>query len=75
MSGFESGRVPNSHSVPKGHAGRVVMRLVDKIYEMTPGFTDVFDEDSFYLFAAAFTLLTCLVAFTASRFISIKPRD
>ncbi len=67
--------MPNSHSVPKGHAAPVVMHLVDKIYETTPGFTDVFDEDSFYLFAVIFTLLTFLGAFAASRFVTIKARD
>ena len=35
---------PHSHSQAKGHAGRVVMEVIDKYYEHTPGFQDVFDE-------------------------------
>ena len=68
-------KVPNSYSVPKGHAGKVVMEFVDKIYDTTPGFTDVFDEDSFYMFAGVFTLVVCLGAFIASRYIKIKCKD
>ena len=40
-----------------------------------PGFQDIFDEDSFYAFAACFTLLTCLAAFVASKYIKIKAKD
>ncbi|TRY72281.1 hypothetical protein TCAL_08590 [Tigriopus californicus] len=57
------------------HASKVVMDFVDKIYDQTPGFNDVFDEETFYMFAAGFTLLTCLVAFTASRYITIKGKS
>ena len=42
-------------------------QVIDKIYDKTPGFDDLFDEETFYVFAACFTLLTCLAAFVASR--------
>ena len=64
-----------SHSSPKGHAGRAVMEVIDKFYEQTPGFQDVFDEESFYIFATVFTLATCLAAFVASRYITLKSRE
>ena len=38
-------------------------------------FQDIFDEDSFYIFAAVFTVLTCLATFLASKYIKIKPKD
>ena len=69
------GHHPHSQSQPKGHGGRTVMTLVDKFYEHTPGFQDLFDEESFYIFATVFTLATCLAAFVASRYITLKSRD
>ena len=68
-------KIPNSYSVPKGHAGKVVMEFVDKVYDTTPGFNDVFDEDTFYMFAASVTIFACLAAFVASRYIKIKAKD
>ena len=68
-------KLPNSHSVPKGHAGRVVMEFVDKIYDTTPGFNDVFDEETFYVFAVVVAVTACLAAFIASRYITIKGKD
>ena len=65
----------HSQSQPKGHASHVVMEIIDKYYEQAPGFQDVFDEETFYIFAAVFTLATCLAAFVASRYITIKCRD
>ena len=70
-----AGHHPHSQSQPKGHGGRTVMELVDKFYEHTPGFQDLFDEESFYIFATVFTLVTCLAAFVASRYITIKCKD
>lgn len=49
--------------------------LIDKIYNDIPSFSEVFDEESFYLFAFLFTAITILVAFILSRFITIKPVD
>merc|ERR1711971_1424904 len=70
-----SHRVPHSYSVPKGNGGKVVMEFVDKFYDQAPGFQDVFDEESFYMFAAVFTLVSCLAAFLASRYITLKAKD
>ena len=59
----------HSQSQPKGS---VVMGIIDKYFEQAPGFQDVFDEETFYIFATVFTLATCLAAFVASRYITLK---
>ncbi len=69
MKDFEPQRRSHSHSQPKGHAGKVVMTLVDKLYDHAPSFEDIFDEQSFYVFAAGFTLMTIIAAFVASRYV------
>jgi len=56
-------------------ATKAVMQAVDKLYDHLPAFVDIFDEDSFYLFAGAFTLFTFLATFVASRYITLKQRD
>ena len=33
-----SHRIPHSYSVPKGNGGKVVMDIVDKVYDQAPGF-------------------------------------
>ena len=59
----------HSQSQPKGI---FVMGIIDKYFEQAPGFQDVFDEETFYIFATVFTLATCLAAFVASRYITLK---
>lgn len=49
------------------------MDIIERIYNDIPAFTDVFTEESFYVFVFGFTLVTILVAFVLSRFITIKP--
>ena len=41
----------------------------------TSFYQDIFDEESFYMFAAVFTLVSCLAAFLASRYITLKSKD
>lgn len=47
--------------------------LFDKVYGQIPAFADLFDEETFYVFAALFVACTCLVAFVLSRFVVLKP--
>lgn len=54
--------------LPKAH-----IQLVNKISKHIPAFTDVFDEQTFYITAAVFTLTTILVVIILSRFITLKP--
>lgn len=49
------------------------MDIIERIYNDIPAFTDVFTEESFYVFAVGFTLITIIGAFVLSRFITIKP--
>lgn len=49
------------------------LNLFNKIYDSLPAFVDVFDEETFYIFAVIVTLSTCVIAFILSRFVTIKP--
>ena len=49
------------------------LHVVEEIYNQIPAFTDVFSEDTFYIFVLIFVMSTILVAFILSRFITIKP--
>lgn len=49
------------------------LHVIEEIYKSFPAFTDVFSEDTFYIFVFFFVLSTILVAFILSRFITIKP--
>lgn len=51
------------------------LRLIDMLYSQVPAFTDVFDEETWYVFVICFIAGTFLVAFILSRFITIKPVD
>ncbi|XP_076246693.1 uncharacterized protein LOC143186799 [Calliopsis andreniformis] len=51
------------------------MKLIDTLYNQVPAFTDVFDEETWYIFVACFVAGTFLVAFILSRFITLKPVD
>lgn len=47
--------------------------LFFKVYGQIPAFKDIFDEETFYIFAVFFVLSTCVVAFILSRFIVLRP--
>lgn len=49
------------------------LSLVNKVYDFVPAFTDVFDEDTWYIFAGCFTAATLILTIVASRYISLKP--
>ena len=49
--------------------------VIEKIYNEIPAFTDIFTEETFYVFAFWFVCGTILVAFILSRYITIKPVD
>lgn len=49
--------------------------FIERIYHDLPTFSDVFNEETFYVFVVCFVLATILVAFVLSRFITIKPVD
>lgn len=49
--------------------------LLSGYYSDLPAFTDVFDEEGFYLAFIGMTLVTILAAFIASRFITLKEAD
>lgn len=49
------------------------MKLIDTLYNQVPAFSDIFDEETWYIFVSFFVAGTILVAFILSRFITIKP--
>ena len=51
------------------------LSLVNKVYDSVPAFTDVFDEDGWYIFAGCFTAATMILTLVASRFVTLKPVD
>ncbi|XP_037052479.1 uncharacterized protein LOC119086007 [Bradysia coprophila] len=51
------------------------MDVIENLYNGLPSFTDVFTEESFYVFVVCFVLSTFLIAFILSRFITIKPME
>lgn len=63
----------SSSSSSKGFQSSMI--LFNKVYEAMPMFTDVFDEESFYIFAFFFVVTTILVVIILSRFITIKEFD
>lgn len=48
------------------------LELFKRIEGCLPYFVDVFDEESFYLFAGLVVIVTILAAFILSKFIVIK---
>lgn len=55
----------------KQHRGN--LDVIETIYREIPAFTDIFTEETFYIFAFWFTIGTILIAFILSRYITIKP--
>lgn len=51
------------------------MDVIENLYNQIPTFTDVFTEESFYVFVVFFVVTTVLLAFVLSKFITIKPYD
>lgn len=49
------------------------IKLIEHFYSKVPAFTDVFDEETWYVFVTCFVAGTILLAFILSRFITIKP--
>lgn len=51
------------------------LELFRKLEDNLPSFSDVFDEETFYLFAFFVVVLTILVVFILSRFITLEECD
>lgn len=51
------------------------VKLVEHIYNQIPAFTDIFTEETFYMFVFGFVISTIVVVFILSRFITLKPVD
>ena len=51
------------------------LRLIDTMYKNVPAFTDIFDEETWYIFVFTFVLSTILIAFILSKYIKLRPVD
>ncbi|XP_014297157.1 uncharacterized protein LOC106693546 [Microplitis demolitor] len=51
------------------------LELIDTLYEHVPAFTDIFDEETWYIFVSCFVTGTFVIVFILSRFITINPVD
>lgn len=61
----------NHHNKAKtGH-----LKVIENLYNELPAFTDVFDEESFYVFVACFVTGTILLVVILSRYVKIKPLE
>lgn len=58
-----------------GKTGKGHMEVIERIYNDIPSFSDVFSEETFYIFAFFFVLGSFILAFVLSRCITIKPVD
>lgn len=47
-------------------------QLFSRLYSNLPGFTDIFDEETFYITAAAVTIVTLIVTMVLARYVKIK---
>ncbi|KYQ52779.1 hypothetical protein ALC60_08068 [Trachymyrmex zeteki] len=48
------------------------LRFLDDFYNQFPAFTDVFDEETWYVFVICFVAGTVLMAFILSKYVTIK---
>lgn len=49
--------------------------IISGFYNQLPAFTDVFDEESWYLFVICFVAFTLVVVYILSKFIKLQPVD
>ena len=55
--------------LPKDHTKKAI---AERLSQYIPSFTDIFDEESFYIFAFFFTFATIAVAIFLAKRIEIK---
>ncbi|XP_073992926.1 uncharacterized protein [Rhodnius prolixus] len=51
------------------------VKVIESLYSQIPAFTDVFDEDTFYIFVICFVISTLVLVLIISRFVTLKPID
>ncbi|EEB20478.1 mitochondrial 50S ribosomal protein L53, putative [Pediculus humanus corporis] len=79
LKSLEILRLINTHITPLSPVEEPVdsegynLKVIDSLYSQVPAFTDIFDEETWYIFAFCFVVGTVIVAFIISRFVTIKP--
>jgi len=51
------------------------IKLFNRLYDSLPAFTDVFDEETFYIFAGLTAATSVVLAIVLSRFITLRECD
>jgi len=59
----------------KKYRGGGAVDAVDHVYGHLPRFDEIFDEETFYIFAVGIVIMSIVVAFVLSRFITLKDHD
>ena len=49
------------------------LKFIDTVYRNLPAFTDIFDEEAWYIFVSCFIALTVIVFVFLSRTVKLKP--
>ena len=57
------------------YKGLAEREIIQRVSGWIPKFTDLFDEETFYIFAFTITTLAIIFAIFASRYITIKDSD
>ncbi|XKL61808.1 hypothetical protein PGB90_001641 [Kerria lacca] len=51
------------------------VKLIETVYHNMPAFTDIFDEEAWYIFIFCFVIVTVIGFIFLSRFVKLKPVD
>jgi len=49
------------------------LNIMNTLYSQVPSFSDIFDEQTWYIFVGLLTLSAVLIAMLLSRYVTIKP--
>lgn len=50
-------------------------KIMEHMYSNIPAFTDIFTEETFYMFVVTLVISTIMIVFIISRFVKLKPVD
>lgn len=51
------------------------MKVIKTVNNYVPAFSDIFDEEGWYIFVSCFVALTIVVFFMLAKYVKLKPVD
>lgn len=51
------------------------LEIIDHVYKHVPAFTDIFDEETWYIFVFWFVFCTIIVFIILAKFIKLNPSE